>query len=618
LTAATEIRPRAALPRVPADPRARWQLLVALVLIVALMAPMLFTDSTFGGDWPGHLWLVQMQARNIEFLGHPSFFVQSTLGAFEPWFAFYGGTLYSLVGGASVASGGHTLAAYIASFALAMAMAYGGFVWLARQAGIRGWPAHVPALVFLTSAYYVSDVYARGAWPETVATSSMPLLAAAGLCLLRDDRWRVGPVIAFVVSAVIFTGSHNLTLLYGTIFLVLLCAALGIAFGRGQLPRRERVLGVVGLGALAVGVNLWFLLPDVAYQGHTTISHSFVAPPAIKGGMPPGLTLDPIRHSRLSGDLSTLDLQIPTLALVWALATLAFCWRELAPVWRRLALALALVGVVFYAPILVPELWHAVPKLFWAIQFPYRLLTYVDFAVVGLVTLATVALVGRGATTGDGMPAEVERSRTAVRALVAVGVVFALVEVGQAIGQQWATQSSLPSRAAVFPGGAKLPDYWIRFATYLEFQDVSEPVVSASIPELPGTTVYNGQGANIVPVPVLEQPRSSYTVTLTPPRDGTVNTDVIAGPYLVAVHGARFVGRTPYSELVMSVKKNPSGPTRVTFSTARTWPIVVGKWASVVSVLAIALLLALFTLRGLRRRARDGSSRVSRRRQQPS
>jgi hypothetical protein len=45
-------------------------------------------------------------------------------------------------------------------------------------------------------------------------------------------------------------------------------------------------------------------------------------------------------------------------------------------------------------------------------------------------------------------------------------------------------------------------------------------------------------------------------VTLNPPNDGTVNTNVIAGPYLVAVKGAKFVGRTPYSELVMQVNKN--------------------------------------------------------------
>ena len=141
-------------PNLRSPPRSRWQLLVAVLVIAVLMGPMVLTGSTFGGDWPTHLWLVQMQVRNIQALGHPSLFVQSTMGAFEPWYAFYGGTLYSLAATGAILSGGHTLATYILSFALAMAMAYGGFFWIARQSGLRGWSAHIPGLVFLTSAYY--------------------------------------------------------------------------------------------------------------------------------------------------------------------------------------------------------------------------------------------------------------------------------------------------------------------------------------------------------------------------------------------------------------------------------------------------------------------------------
>lgn len=590
----------------------RWHVLLTFAVIAVLMAPMALTDSTFGGDWPGHLWLVQMQARNIEYLGHPSLFVQSTLGAFEPWFAFYGGTLYSLVAAGSVATGGHTLAVYVLSFALAMAMAYGGLVWIARQVGVGGWWVHVPAFVFVTSAYYLSDAYARGAWPETVATSAIPLLVASALSLLRVERWRLAPVAAFLLAAVIFTGSHNLTLLYGTIFLVGLCAALVLAFGRAAIPDRRRALAVLGLGALAVGVNLWFLLPDVAYQGRTTIAHSFVAPPTIRGGMPPGLVLDPVRHSRLTGDLSTLDLQIPTLALVWSLVALALCWRWLAPAWRRLAVALAVLGLLFFAPILAPGLWRDLPRTLWAIQFPFRLLTYVDFCVVGLVTISVLGLTRR-ARAGAGTS-----TRAVRRWLLAAGAAVLLIEGGQAIHQEWVTPSSLPSRSAVFPGGSKLPGYWIKFATYLEFQDVSLPVVAATIPEVEGVTVYNGQSANVIPVPVDERPRTAYSVTFTPPRSGTINTDVIAGPYLVAVHGAKFVGRTPYSELVMQVQKNPSGPNRVTFGAARTWPIVLGKWATLVSVLAILLLLAVLSVRAWREPARGGSSRAFRQRPRAS
>jgi hypothetical protein len=583
----------------------RWHWLLPAGVIAVLMAPMVLTDRTFGGDWPGHLWLVQMQARNISYLGHPSLFVQSTMGAFEPWYAFYGGTLYSLAALVAVVIGGHTVVAYVGSFALAMAMAFGGFSWLAKQAGVRGWPAHVAGFFFVASAYYMTDIYARGAWPETMATSAIPLLVASALALLRAECWRVGPVVAFVFAVVIFTGSHNITLLYGTIFLILLCVALVLAFGRDRLPPLRRVLAVCALGLLAAAVNLWFLLPDVAYEGRTVIGQSFGKPPEVTGGLSPLLLLDPFRHSRIPG-LPTFDLQLPVLVLAWSVAALAIGWTALADKWRRLALALAIPAVPFLAVLLFPALWKLLPRLLWAIQFPYRLITYVDYCVAALAILAVIAIVAKGRGRG----------RTA---LILAGVLIASLEAGQSIFQEWSTPSSLPNRADVFPGGSNLPGYWVRFATYLEFQDVSLPVLSATIPEIPGVTVYNGQGANVVPVPVTERPRNGYAVTLTPPHDGTVTTDVISGPYLVAVHGAKFVGRTPYSELVMRVNRNSAGgPTRVTFSTARTWPIVLGKWLTLLAVVVLALGLAGLAIRTAIRRARGDSSQASPRPPPPS
>jgi hypothetical protein len=584
-------------------PRRSLQWLFGAFVVAVVIAPMVLTGSTFGGDWPGHLWLVDMQARNIEYLGHPSLFVQSTFGAFEPWYAFYGGTLYSLVAAVAVVIGGHVLVAYIASFAAAAAMAYGGFTWLAKQAGVPGWWAHVCGLMFVTSAYYLADVYARGAWPETVATSALPLLTAAAVWLLRSERWRLGPTAAFVVSAILFTGSHNITLLLGSVFLVLLVLAVLVAFGRSAMPPRRRVLELVGLALLSAAVNLWFLLPDVAYEGHTVIGQSFNHPPAIKGGTPPVLILDPIRHSRVRG-YPTFDMQLPTLALLWAAATMAVCWRALSSAWRRMAAGLVVISLPFLALLFIPALWHAVPHLFWAIQFPYRLVTYATYCAVGLVMIALLALT------------RTARSRAST-ALVAAGVLIVAVEVGQSINEQWGTPSSLSSRAEALPGANKLPSFWDRFATYLEFQDSSMPVRSATIPEVPGLTYYNGQEANVVPLPVTV-PKGSYSITFTPPKSGTLNTEVVTGPYLVAVHGARFVGRTPYSDMLIEVQKPASGPITVTFGTAHTRPILLGRWATFLSILCLLALIAWLGVRDFRARAPAGRSAASPQRPPPS
>src|SRR3954453_13789292 len=91
----------------------------------------------------------------------------------------------------------------------------GGWGWLGRQAGLGGWVAHAPALIYVTAAYVLTNAYARGTWPELVATSAIPLVIAGGWWLLRAPRWRAGPVAAWVIAVVLFTGSHNLTLAWG-------------------------------------------------------------------------------------------------------------------------------------------------------------------------------------------------------------------------------------------------------------------------------------------------------------------------------------------------------------------------------------------------------------------
>jgi hypothetical protein len=50
---------------------------------------------------------------------------------------------------------------------------------------VRGVLAHAPALVFVTGAYYLTDLCDRGAWVEFMAFSALPLPFAASL-----RRWR--------------------------------------------------------------------------------------------------------------------------------------------------------------------------------------------------------------------------------------------------------------------------------------------------------------------------------------------------------------------------------------------------------------------------------------------
>jgi hypothetical protein len=51
---------------------------------------------------------------------------------------------------------------------------------LGRQFGLRGLIAHAPTLAVVTSAYYITDLYGRGAWTEFIALSAMAAVRASG------------------------------------------------------------------------------------------------------------------------------------------------------------------------------------------------------------------------------------------------------------------------------------------------------------------------------------------------------------------------------------------------------------------------------------------------------
>jgi hypothetical protein len=57
------------------------------------MSPALFTPYGFGPDYTNHLWLVWQQALAISHNHHPTLYLQSDHGIFEPFYGFYGGTL---------------------------------------------------------------------------------------------------------------------------------------------------------------------------------------------------------------------------------------------------------------------------------------------------------------------------------------------------------------------------------------------------------------------------------------------------------------------------------------------------------------------------------------------
>ena len=572
---------------------------IATLVILLIASPLLFTSDGFAPDFTNEIWLADYQHHVIAAHLHPTLFLQSQrLGVFYPIFAFYGGTLFALTGALAVVLGGSTVLAFEAVILAAMAAAYGGLFWLARQMGVKGLLAHAPAIVFVTSAYYISDLYGKGAWAEFVAVSMLPLVLAASLRLVRG-RLSVGPVACLVAASTVFSGSHNVTLLWGSTLAIAALVVYWLLSGRSrELPWR-RMFAVAGLIALGVGLNGWFLLPDLSYAHDMNISSTTVPYSATVRYNTFGEIFGPLRTEPSGAAMPGLYVQAPVLALIWGLLAAPLSWP-----YRRLRAGVATALIVLaglLALIMSSGAWSLLPAFFQRAQFPHRLQTYVALACAGLVLVGALALTRRAQS---GRATRLDRA-------FALGLGLA-VAFGVAIcaWQLWAATthidelhfSSYSNRADALSGGPTvLPQSWNAGTDY---GDSSLPVVALGKEQF-----------TFFPAAVQDD-RLTGPVSL-PPGLTPFATNIAGGPYLVHVGGgARVVGRTPSQQgcttgcweggyLVLQRTTDGSQPVSVELRAQLSAPVVLGRITTAASA---ALLLALALTAALRRRRRRSAA----------
>ncbi|MCW3003029.1 MAG: hypothetical protein JWQ20_2327 [Conexibacter sp.] len=560
--------------------------LLPAVVIAILVWPLLLVRTGFGGDWATHLWFVWHQASSLVQDHRPSLYLQYEDGVFYPHFAFYGGTLFSVVGFVSAVLGGAGRPAYILSWVVAFAAAYGGWLWLARMAGLRRWFAHAPAILFVTSPYYLTLVYVRGDWPEFMAVSAMPPLAAATVGVLRADRLRPAPALALAAAAIVFGGSHNLTLLWGGTILVVFAVALCLAVpqARRQVTRRG-VLRVLGLVVPALLANAWYLVPDAAYQSHTVIASHY------------GLWRDWLRETSYlvsSGRLFALGrasvdpgvphfvLALPVLAMAWVLVTAGLLLRSRrASPWMRTLLVVAAVTAALIVLMTHAGLVLALPRPFVMVQFTYRLESYVLLGICGAVLAALVLL--RDA------PSPARRWAWVVLPVLAVSLIGAAAQV------------------AAYPRGGGFSTFRTPAITSMGVFADATLVELATDPPVPKVTF---------PADQVRGDRVSVTVPLDPGQ--VVDTNLMVMPELIHVEGAQILGNrttverqrvTRHAILRIDPDATP-GLATITVTAAHPWPVTVGRLLSLLGLLGLLAHAAVPAVRGGWRRARGAAAGV--------
>src|ERR1700760_1379720 len=547
--------------------------------ILVLGWPMVFTSSGMAQDWSNHLWYIWRQSISIDHNHQPSLFLDYGGSVFYPFYAFYGGTIYALAGTLSLLLGHAPTTAYVASYVFGFVASYAGWYWLARTAGLGRWEAQVPALLFISSAYYLTLIYARGDWADFVAVSALPLLAAAALRVLLARRMPIGWGIVLACSALVFFGSHNITMLWAVSAFVIAGAVVALAVPQARrLVTRRGAIRVAAIVLPAALVNAWYLLPALAYGQRSSIASTYEYGQSLRSLSILVNTQHLFTFSRASVGESTPDfvLALPILAIAWVLLSIVISLRLRgnAP-WRRLLWIFAGLGIFFAVLMTHVGLILDLPRPYTLVQFSYRLETYI---LIALSAAAVAVMVLARSWPG----------RWRLWSWTAV-----LVLLASAVGA--IEQVDAYPRGGGFPG-VVVPDRYRVFEPPQppfsgglgDYNDASLPLVEPA-----------GTPQGIV-FPTTDGEEISLAVNL--PAGTLVHTNLTGAPYLVAASGAKVVGHDQSGNMVLSLGPFEGSSHVVTLKRSSRAPVLIGRIISRVALIALLLALVVGLTARVRRR----------------
>jgi hypothetical protein len=536
----------------------------AALVVFFLVRPMLWGHHFVGFDWYTHLWYIWHQEGSIKQNLVPSLYNFNQTGIFDPHFAFYGGTLYVLAALIALVTG--HVAAFVITWVIAFAMAEGGFYWLARQAGAGPVASHVPGVLFISSAWWLSGIYAWGSWGQAVAIASLPLLAASAIAVLRDERLRLGPAAALAFSTLMYTGSHNLTMLWATtlsalvlvVIFALVPAARRLVFQKAGLKRLALVM------VPTVLVNAWFLVPDVLYQGQTLIAtNAAYAEGLVTTSMNfvEAKYLFTLHYTNGIPCFTHQSAALPLLGVAWAAVAIVLALPSWRSMWLRLALVAFAVMVGIWLLHTHIDWILALPSPYDRIQAPYRLQSYITLGMAAFVVCALALMARTGA-----------RRRWWLLALVPVVLVTVLTAksfVDAPLGPEYQPPWNQPR------------PYWAQDEPPFGAADYVDGRIDALQvdPTMPRVQ-FDAKVAQ-------DKHKVSARVLASPGQ--YLASNLKAATWLIKVDGAKIVATDGAGNAILEVQDQPDakGDVTITAQAKSPWPVIVGRVLTVFGLLTL-------------------------------
>jgi hypothetical protein len=400
------------------------------LFVAALLIPFAMRQNAWY-EWENAYWFLQRQAEHVSAHGVPTLFLHTKDGSFYPFFLYYGGFTIGLLAYPAALFGAWPV--FLASMVAAVVGGYLGIWWTALSLGLSRRLAVLPALIYATTPYVLSDAYGRGAWAELVGVNAVAVMLGGWTALLRSDaRYPKVALAALAGSGAVLAGTHNVTLLMTAAVLPLIVLALLPFASAGK--ERAAVLAPLGRGAIAAvlgaGLTAAWLVPNLwlgpkTYISQVTLSQEGFVATAPFVSITNILSPWPVVPSEFKG-VMWIYAQGPVLAIAWVLVALAVTvvsGRRGGGVSRGVVAssgALVALGIALLVLVTHPGWWPSLPRLVQTVQMPMRLLPFL--AIITAVAVA-VLVVGIGQRRERGPLMAALTIAVAAQALIAIYVV---------------------------------------------------------------------------------------------------------------------------------------------------------------------------------------------------
>lgn len=342
--------------------------IISIIVILPLWGKDIAWDA--GGDYLNHTILIKETVLGVQ-EGQFPLFVAPTLfdGQRFAVFQYYSLIPYILAAFLNIVFHFSEYNSLLLIVGISFICAGTGLYQLCRALKILPKAALIAATIFAFSPYALVNFYARIAFPEIVFTAILPWLFLSAINLFKRPSLK-----HFLLS----TLSMTLALLTHKIFIawtVLFVLVLLLGYIQKLLELRK-LLPVLGSWLIALLCAAPYLFPTIASYESLVVAKYLTSPYSVIFLTTPSLLFWPIFQVAKASGTPGLATQIGWHFLI-ALGLLSATCKKTN---HKISIIIILASLGTIGLLILPfDIWQFLPTYFTAIQFPYRLLTFITF-----------------------------------------------------------------------------------------------------------------------------------------------------------------------------------------------------------------------------------------------